>query len=153
MPDQRRESLHTPKGAYLKYADPNYVARKALVKDLVPRTLKIALEVRGITHDDAARTMGLSTAAFRDRLYGRTNFAIEEVIALSQTFDLDMSMLWNPNATIGDLLAVKPTLSLGVSERSGTQGERFLRPRKQSLTNPAIVPMHRRNSSGGSSHG
>lgn len=153
MPTPRRESMHTPKGAYQKYANPDYVSRKALVKDLVPRVLRIALEARGITHDDAARLMGLSTAAFRDRLYGRTNLSIEEVIALAQTLDLDMSMLWNPNTTIGDLLAVKPTLSLGVAERSITQRNGFLRPRKDSANKAGTVHLHRRSIGGSEGHG
>ena len=78
------EPQRTPKGAYAVLADKGYVARRDELKDRIPTAMGIICRHLGWTHKELGRLMGLSEAAVKHRLYGRTEFSAAELLALAE---------------------------------------------------------------------
>lgn len=104
---------HVPKGSYANKADPRYVAERDRVKSIVPQLLNLALRQKGVTAQQAADAMGISTGAFRDRIHGRKPIPVEELVGLAAVYDLDLTSLLDSEFTTRDLLQVASKM-LGV---------------------------------------
>lgn len=77
------EPQRTPKGAYQSLADKAYVARRDELKDRIPTAMGIICRHLGWTHKELGLLMGLSQAAVKHRLYGRTEFTASELLAVA----------------------------------------------------------------------
>lgn len=78
----------TPKGAYMGLADKAYVARRDELKDRIPTAMGIICRHLGWTHKELGLLMGLSQAAVKHRLYGRTEFTASELLAVADALGI-----------------------------------------------------------------
>lgn len=85
-----------PKGSYRETGDPGYAERRARADEMVRVSLRQVLNSKGVTIAQAAQLMGLSPAALRHRLYGRTEMSAAELFALSWALGVDARVFYDP---------------------------------------------------------
>lgn len=94
----------TPKGAYASRATSEYVEAKNYVSTQMPVILGLLMKTRRLTFEEVSEKMGLSAAAVRHRVYGRTEFSAGEMVGLARALGIDPRAFYDPSFDVGQLL-------------------------------------------------
>lgn len=93
---KRQQLAFKPKGYYSDTADPVYEEGRNRASEQIPSLVMVVMRKRKISQSDMARAMGLSPAAVKHRLSGRTEFGASELAGLAQLYDLPIELFYNP---------------------------------------------------------
>lgn len=96
--------------------DEVYATERDLTMVAVPRLVARVLTHLEITHEDAAKTMGFTYSAFRDRMRGRTEFRLSELAGLAKVYGFDLAVLMNARHTLAALTAAEERILSGELE-------------------------------------
>lgn len=86
-----------PKGFYADRADAAYRKAQDEAKSEILGLIQILMTRRRITKAELAEKMGLSEAAVRHRLNGRTEFGVYELVGLARLFDVPVQAFFDPD--------------------------------------------------------
>ena len=103
VPVEAKKKEHVPKGTYAHLASPQYREEEEWVRDNVPVVLGVIMRRRKLTMEGIGKLMGLSPAAVRHRVYGRTEFTVPELVALARELELDPAVFYDRNAPIEEI--------------------------------------------------
>ncbi len=92
------------RGSFQSIADPQYVARRDELRERIPTALGVICRYRGWTHAQLGEIMGLSPAALKHRIYGRTEFSAAELIALSERIGIPVQAFFDPEFPFEEVL-------------------------------------------------
>lgn len=97
----------TPKGAYADQADAAYVRRRDELRDRIPTAMGVICRHLGWTHRELGQIMGLSPAAVKHRLYGRTEFSAAELLALAERIGIPPQAFFDADFPFEEVLRRK----------------------------------------------
>ena len=98
-----------PRGSFKELADPDWFPERDKAKNYIADQLQLVLKVRRVSQRKLSEMMGMSQAAVRHKLYGRTSFFADEIVVLAEKLDVDVRIFFDPSMTEPEILkALRP---------------------------------------------